>query len=483
MTTPITSLGPSWPASCGAPAGSTHAERGQQALEWFVPAYALFLLAVEPTVYWSYSWWYSVDDGIFAPATPADANSTSAPVNWYPDLQKPLGAPAGPAARVPGGSGWVYTRTFDHAVVTVDLSNWRGATIAWQQDGAAKPPPPLQAATYTNPVLDADFPDPVVVRAADGTFWAYATMGNGHHLQHSSSPDLVHWSAPAEAMPTPPPWAAGGCFWAPDVQRHNTSDGGEAYFMYFAASTNRTAGGQCIDFCIGVATSATPDGPFANAAPPLLCEAGFTALDPQSFFDSQSGQTYLLWGSDGAPISVRALAPERTAWAAGSAAVALLPPDASRPYESLVEGAWLHYHAGSYFLLTSGDACCGGGAHYAVIASRAPHPTGPFTRRGDADGTGRDTLLAQRGSGSDIAAPGHNCMVTDDAGNDWIVYHGYVGGNLNGPRALQLDRVHWSAPNGTASPVGVWPAVLDGTPSTTPQAVPVINNAVKITRA
>jgi arabinan endo-1,5-alpha-L-arabinosidase len=119
----------------------------------------------------------------------------------------------------------------------------------------------------------------------------------------------------------------------------------------------------------------------------------------------------------------------------------------------------------------------------AVIASRAAHPTGPFTRRGDADGTGRDLLLAQRGSGSAIAAPGHNCIVVDDAGNDWIVYHGYVGGNLNGPRALQLDRVYWSAPNGSTSPVGIWPAVLDGAPSTTPQAVPVINSAASAVRA
>lgn len=165
VTTPITSLGPSWPASCGAPAGSSHAERGQQALEWFTPAYALFLLAVEPTVFWSYSWWYSSTDGYYAPATPADANTTSAPIGWYPDLKRPLGEPAGPAARVSGGSGWVYTRTFDHAVVTVDLANWRGATIAWQLDSAAEPPPQPQAqreaaalseaaaaATYTNPV-------------------------------------------------------------------------------------------------------------------------------------------------------------------------------------------------------------------------------------------------------------------------------------------------------------------------------------------
>lgn len=31
------------------------------------------------------------------------------------------------------------------------------------------------AETYTNPVIDADFPDPELVVAPDGTYWAYAT--------------------------------------------------------------------------------------------------------------------------------------------------------------------------------------------------------------------------------------------------------------------------------------------------------------------
>lgn len=131
VTTPITDVGPSWPASCGAPAGATREQRGRDALAWFTPSYALFLLAVEPTVFWSYSWWYDVADGYWAPSSAAEANLTSAPQGWYPDLQRPLGSPAGPAARLPGGSGWLYQRAFEHALVTVDLADYKSGTIVW----------------------------------------------------------------------------------------------------------------------------------------------------------------------------------------------------------------------------------------------------------------------------------------------------------------------------------------------------------------
>src|SRR3954466_11580683 len=33
-----------------------------------------------------------------------------------------------------------------------------------------------RAATFANPVLDADFPDPAVLRASDGFYYAFATQ-------------------------------------------------------------------------------------------------------------------------------------------------------------------------------------------------------------------------------------------------------------------------------------------------------------------
>ena len=53
------------------------------------------------------------------------------------------------------------------------------------------------AATFANPVLDADFPDPTVIRAPDGSYYAYATQterdGKWVNIQVARSADLVHW--------------------------------------------------------------------------------------------------------------------------------------------------------------------------------------------------------------------------------------------------------------------------------------------------
>ena len=59
--------------------------------------------------------------------------------------------------------------------------------------------------TYTNPVLDADFPDPAVILAPDGHYYAYGTQtlrdGAWINVQVARSPDLVHWQLLGDALP------------------------------------------------------------------------------------------------------------------------------------------------------------------------------------------------------------------------------------------------------------------------------------------
>ena len=76
--------------------------------------------------------------------------------------------------------------------------------------------------TYANPLLDVDFPDPCVIRAADGGFHAYATNGNGNRIQHAESRDLTSFRYVGEALEAPS-WSAEGFHWAPDV--HCVVDG------------------------------------------------------------------------------------------------------------------------------------------------------------------------------------------------------------------------------------------------------------------
>ena len=63
-------------------------------------------------------------------------------------------------------------------------------------------------ATYTNPVIAGDFPDPSVIRVGDD-YWTTATSGEWAPvflLMHSR--DLVHWTARGAVFPQRPAWAA-----------------------------------------------------------------------------------------------------------------------------------------------------------------------------------------------------------------------------------------------------------------------------------
>ena len=78
--------------------------------------------------------------------------------------------------------------------------------------GFAAAPPSRQARDgYVNPVLDADFPDPAVILAPDGYYYAYATQtlrdGEWINIQVARSADLVHWEHLGDALPEKPSWA------------------------------------------------------------------------------------------------------------------------------------------------------------------------------------------------------------------------------------------------------------------------------------
>ena len=91
--------------------------------------------------------------------------------------------------------------------------------------------PPV-GVTYVNPVLDADFPDPTVIRAPDGFYYGYATQSQRGdkwlNIQVARSSDLVHWQELGDALPAKPNWAANTQdVWAPHVTRD-----GARYIMY-----------------------------------------------------------------------------------------------------------------------------------------------------------------------------------------------------------------------------------------------------------
>ena len=319
---------------------------------------------------------------------------------------------------------------------------------------------------YTNPVLDADFPDPTVIRAPNGIYYAYGTQtkrgGRWINMQVASSADLVHWRFIGDAMPAKPSWASTTQdFWAPHVQRV-----GKRYIMYLSVKPNGSD--DTHGLCLGVATASTPTGPFTDIGHPLKCGPGFVNIDPMAFDDPVTGKHLLYWGSGFEPIKVQELSPDRLSFARGSKPVELIGPNPVKgEFPVLVEGPWVIRHGGYYYLFYSGDNCCGPKANYAVMVARSRSALGPFETLEKATGAPHSIVLHRS---SRWNAPGHNSIVTDAARHDWIVYHAVdvrkprtlPSDDLNTRRILLIDRIRWR--NG-------WP-VIDG-PSEGRKAAPV----------
>lgn len=329
-------------------------------------------------------------------------------------------------------------------------------------------------ATYSNPVLDENFPDPTVIRATDGFYYAYATQGelNGGgdvNLQVARSRDLVSWEMLGDALPTKPAWAsATQDFWAPHVSEHDGT-----FYLYYSAKPDAALRDTTRGLCLAVATARRPEGPFVDRGEPLQCGPSFVNIDPMDFDDPQTGRRLLYWGSGFGPIKVQELAPDRVSFAPGSEPVELIHAVAtedSTDYQRLVEGAWVLYREPYYYLFYSGDNCCGPRAHYAVMVARSRSATGPFETLAEATGASSSVILERDGF---WVAPGHNSVVRDAQGDDWMVYHAVDArrprakptDDINTRRVMLIDRLVYR---------DGWPRV-DAGPSAGPRRRPVVH--------
>lgn len=322
--------------------------------------------------------------------------------------------------------------------------------------------------TYRNPVLDGDFPDPAVLRAPDGWFYAYATQGarSGRllNIQVARSRDLVKWQHLGDALPLKPGWGkTKQNFWAPHVLYDPRKD---LYFMYYSAEPDEARGK-----CLAVATAARPHGPFVDSGKPMLCGRGIEHIDPMAFDDPRSGKRLLYWGSGQLPIKVQELAPDRLKFIPGSASTDVLFPDESE-YRTLIEAPWVVLRNGYYYLFYSGDRCCAREPRYAVMVARATDPLGPFENFSNPSLRGSSAILERDGF---WLAPGHNSIGTDADGSDWILYHAVDAARAHyddRPRAvmnvrrMMLDRIEYR---------DGWPRVPGNKPSSGDRPAPTID--------
>ncbi|ULH17260.1 glycoside hydrolase family 43 protein (plasmid) [Deinococcus sp. KNUC1210] len=305
---------------------------------------------------------------------------------------------------------------------------------------------PVAAATFKNPVLDINFPDPFILKAGN-VYHAYATNGVNGNVQHAESRDLTHWKVVGDALPTLPDWAQPGLTWAPEV-----SHLGGKYQLYFTAR-DLDSDKQCV----GVAVSGSPAGPFTPAGRgPIVCQVSEGgSIDPSPFVDS-GGAAYLLWKNDGncCGLPTRLYLQKLSADGLHLTGKPNILIQNDQAWEGrVVEAPTLHKQGGVYYLLYSGGAYDSSG--YAVGYATSTKVGGPYRQATE------NPVLVSRGV---VAGPGHQSVFSDAGGQTWLVYHAWTNGLIGdslGYRSMRLDRVTFSS--GRVKVSG---------PTTTPQPAP-----------
>jgi arabinan endo-1,5-alpha-L-arabinosidase len=293
---------------------------------------------------------------------------------------------------------------------------------------------------YSNPVIAENVPDPTVIKAADGYFYLYTT---GRTTPVYKSKNLVDWvfAGTAFTEETRPVFEPGGGIWAPDI---NEIDG--KYVLYYSMSVwggEQTCG-------IGVAVADNPGERFADRGKLFRSNEIGVQNSIDQFYIEENGKKYLFWGSFHGIYSIEL---ENNGLDIKKGA------EKKQIAGTAFEGTYIHKWGDYFYLFASVGTCCKGvKSTYRLVVGRSKSLFGPYLDKSGKDmmDNGYSVVIAPN---ERFVGNGHcSEIVQDEAGNDWIFYHGVDVENPQG-RMLLLDQIKWDENN--------WPYTEGGTPSLT----------------
>ena len=289
----------------------------------------------------------------------------------------------------------------------------------------------LTAATYANPILPGDHPDPTVVHARGAYYLSATTSAWAPLFPIFRSTDLVNWREVGAVLPVAPTWATGR-FWAPEL----SFDRGRFVAFYSAA---RDDGGPCI----GVATAARAEGPWRDRGRAACPRGG--AIDPFAFRDGRGGR-WLAWKARGPYGGIRLQRLDGRGLRVRGHSILAVRPD-ERWEQDVTEGPAIVRRGATYYLFYAGGHCCRPPCTYAEGVARAPSPAGPWEKAPGPVLAGNDAFRC----------PGHGTVLDLGARGLWLVHHAYVADDVfDVRRQVLLTRL-------TFDPDG-WPVAAGGPP-------------------
>lgn len=313
---------------------------------------------------------------------------------------------------------------------------------------------------YSNPVIQRDAPDPTVLKDPNSkNFYLYSTNSSAGSIPIYQSTDLVNWSLAgatfnADTYPESPyPEQGDAQLWAPEARYMK----GKYVVFYSMAQMNNN------DFStIGYAVSNSPTGPFTHTN--TICNsttAGIgDCIDP--FIFEENGKYYFSVGSFGwnrpNPGGVHIFELEV---AEDLSEMTLKMETKTRLTDNWFEANAIYKRNGYYYLFASINGFQFDTetqySAYTCVVGRSTSIWGPYITKsgGQMLDHAYETLI---GTNATYTGPGHNsAIVTDDNGDTWIIYHGYVRSSGGTGRQIFLDRLNWDDED--------WPYVEGNSPS------------------
>jgi beta-xylosidase len=272
-------------------------------------------------------------------------------------------------------------------------------------DILAQKPAPGRVITYKNPVIAGDFADPSVIRVGD-TYYAAGTSSEwGPAYPIYTSKDLVNWEYLGPVFDELPKWTMGS-YWAPELFFRNGT-----FYVYYTA--RRKSDKQSF---IGVASTKDLKKGFKDHG--VIIEWTKEAID--AFVVEDKGKLYITWkaygldkdrgiellGAELAPDGLKVIGKE----------FSLIKADPAGWESGGAEGQSIFKRGNYWYMLYSGNACCGDRCDYQVGLARAEKLQGPWVKY-----VGNPVLFGD----DSWKCPGHGTVVITSDQRYFYLHHAY----------------------------------------------------------
>lgn len=313
------------------------------------------------------------------------------------------------------------------------------------------------ARTYINPIINFSAPDPSVIRANDGYFYLYSTETT-KNVPIYRSKDLVNWvyMGTAFTAKTRPSWEpmSGRAIWAPEIRYFNGK-----YVLYYSWAI----WGKPDECHIGVATADSPLGPFTDHGCVINGKEIGVRNSIDQYYIEENGKKYMFWGSFNGIYATELTDDGFAVKKKADGTPTLL----KKVCNSRFEATNIYKKGDYYYLFVSIGSCCDGlNSSYRVGVGRSKDLLGPYVDDKGGDMLDGNFKLVVNKNNTWVG-PGHNSiLIQDDAGTEWMIYHGYKVATVDEGRVVLLDRLQWSSDG--------WPYINYIAPSVS-DLVPVFN--------